>query len=169
MLERPDGAFTEFVHRHQPALLRTAYLLAGNHASAEDLLQTALLKTYSHWHRVTDPGAFTRRVMVNTQTSWLRRLSSTERPTAELPDRAAPDSELYDERKDDIVRALATLPPRMRAAVVLRFYEDLSEAETARVMGCSVGTVKTQTSRGLARLREQLPALRPSAEPEVCQ
>jgi RNA polymerase sigma-70 factor (sigma-E family) len=169
VVERPDGAFTAFVRRHQPGLLRTAYLLAGDHASAEDLLQTALLKTYSHWHRVEDPAAFTRRVLVNTQTSWLRRLSSTERPMHELPDRAGPETELYDGRKDDIVRALGNLPPRMRAAVVLRFYEDLSEAETARVMGCSVGTVKTQTSRGLARLREQLPALRPAGNPEVCR
>ena len=148
-------------------MLRTAYLLTGNHASAEDLLQTALLKTYAHWHRVEDPAAFTRRVLVTTQTSWLRRLSSTEQPTHDLPDRAAPETELYDERKDVMVKALATLPPRMRAAVVLRFYEDLSEAETARLMGCSVGTVKTQTSRGLARLREQLPALRPAGNPEA--
>ena len=156
MVERPDGAFTEFVRRHQPGLLRTAYLLAGDHASAEDLLQTALLKTYAHWHRVEDPAAFTRRVLVNTQTSWLRRLASTERPTPELPDRAAPETELYDERKDDIVRALATLPPRMRAAVVLRFYEDRTEADVAALMGCAVGTVKSQTAKGLARLRTLL-------------
>jgi RNA polymerase sigma-70 factor (sigma-E family) len=167
VVQRPDGAFTEFVQRHQPRLLRTAFLLTGDHASAEDLLQTALLKTYTHWHRVENPTAFTRRVLVTTQTSWLRRLSSTERPMREVPDRAAPESELYDERKDAMVQALATLPPRMRAAVVLRYYEDLSEAETARLMGCSVGTVKTQTSRGLARLREQLPVLRPAGEPGV--
>jgi RNA polymerase sigma-70 factor (sigma-E family) len=165
--QRADGAFTEFVRTHQPGLLRTAFLLTGDHASAQDLLQTALIKTYGHWQRVEDPVAFTRRVLVNTRTSWLRRLASTERPMSELPDRAAPETEFYDERRDLMVQALATLPPRMRAAVVLRFYEDLSEAETARVMGCSVGTVKTQTFRGLARLREQLPALRAADGAEV--
>lgn len=169
MVERPDGAFTEFVGKHQPGLLRTAYLLTGDHASAEDLLQTALLKTYTHWHRVEEPAAYTRRVLVTTHTSWLRRLSSTERPMRELPDRPV-EPEPYEDRKDVMFRALRTLPPRMRAAVVLRYYEDLSEAGTARLMGCSVGTVKTQTSRGLARLREQLPALRPGCEfPESCR
>lgn len=164
MVERSDGAFTQFVRSHQTGLLRTAYLLTGDHAAAEDLLQNALLKTYTHWTRVDEPAAYTRRVLVTAHTSWLRRLSSTERPMSELPDRPAAVTEPYDERRDDVMKALATLPPRMRAAVVLRHYEDLSEAETAQVMGCSVGTVKTQTFRGLARLRGLLPALAPGAE-----
>jgi RNA polymerase sigma-70 factor (sigma-E family) len=151
-----DERFRAFVVDQRRSLLRTAYLLTGDHGHAEDLVQTALLKTYRHWDRVSgrgDPTAYVRRVLVTTQTSWLRRSSSTEQVISAVPDRAADPRYEPDE---ELLRALRLLPPRMRAVVVLRFYEDLSEAATAELLGCSAGTVKTQTSRAMARLRELL-------------
>jgi RNA polymerase sigma-70 factor (sigma-E family) len=154
--EDGDESFRRFVVEQRRSLLRSAYLLTGDRGHAEDLVQTALLKTYRHWDRVAgrgDPTAYVHRVLVTTSTSWWRRLASTEQVIASVPDRAADPGW---ERDDELVRALRDLPPRMRAVVVLRFYEDLSEAQTAEVLGCSVGTVKTQTSRAMARLRELL-------------
>ncbi len=150
--------FRSYVVGRSPALLRTAYLLTGHRADAEDRLQTALAKTYLSWDRIRDREAvdgYVRRVMVNTQTSWWRRRRVDERPTDELPDRGdgrdgTADLDLH----DALWTALAALPQRQRAMVVLRYYEDLSEAETARVLGVSVGTVKSTTSRALGRLRE---------------
>ena len=153
-----DGiGFEDFVSREQPALLRLAVLLAGDRGHAEDLVQTALLKSYRHWDRVTrrgEPTAYVRRVLVTTHTSWRRRLSTTEQVVESLPDRADP----YAPREDDeeLRTALRALPPRMRTAVVLRYYADLSEQQAAEAMGCSPSTVNTQTTRGLARLRELL-------------
>lgn len=158
MTEDGDESFRRFVVEHRRPLLRSAYLLTGDRGHAEDLVQTALLKTYRHWDRVSrggDPRAYVQRVLVTTSTSWWRRLASTEQVIASVPDRAADPGW---ERDDELVRALRELPPRMRAVVVLRFYEDLSEARTAEVLGCSTGTVKTQTSRAMARLRERLGA-----------
>ena len=150
--------FRSYVAARSPALMRTAYALTGNRADAEDLLQTALAKTYLSWTRIREREAvdgYVRRVMVNTQTSWWRRRRVDERPTGELPEQPTgrdqtADSDLH----DALWSALAGLPKRQRAMVVLRYYEDLSEAETAAVMGVSVGTVKSATSRALARLRE---------------
>ena len=158
MTEAGDESFRRFVVEHRRPLLRSAYLLTGDRGHAEDLVQTALLKTYRHWDRVAgrgDPTAYVQRVLVTTSTSWWRRLVSTEQVIASVPDRAADPGW---ERDDELVRALRELPPRMRAVVVLRFYEDLTEARTAEVLGCSTGTVKTQTSRAMARLRELLGA-----------
>jgi RNA polymerase sigma-70 factor (sigma-E family) len=150
--------FRSYVTGRSAALLRTAYLLTGNRADAEDLLQTALAKTYLSWDRIRDREAvdgYVRRVMVNTQTSWWRRRKVDEHPTDELPDRGAGRDGTADlDLHDALWTALATLPTRQRAMVVLRYYEDLSEAETARVMGVSVGTVKSTTSRALSKLRE---------------
>lgn len=151
--------FREFVQGRSTAHLRTAYLLTGNWAAAEDLLQTTLGKLYLAWHRLSDRenvDAYVRRVMVNAYASWWRRSWRGERPTAVLPERAGPDPIAAADQRDRIRRALAQLPRRQRAAVVLRHYDDLSEAETAKVLGCSVGTVKSQTSRALATLREVL-------------
>ena len=156
MAAADDDAFRRFVVEQRRSLLRTAYLLTGDHAHAEDLVQTALLKTYRHWSRVSGRGdatGYVRRVLVTTHTSWLRRRASTEQVMETLPDRAAaagPD------RDDELIAALRELPPRMRAVVVLRFFEDRSEAQTAELMGCSVGTVKTQASRAMTRLRDLL-------------
>jgi RNA polymerase sigma-70 factor (sigma-E family) len=146
------------VAERSTTLLRTAYLLTGDRGHAEDLLQTALIKTYRHWSRIDhdDPTAFVRRVLVTTHAGWRRRLrvsefvSSTPLLAGDL--QQAPDLG----ERDVMTAALAQLPPRMRAVLVLRYWEDLSEAGTAEALGCSVNTVKTHTSRGLARLRELL-------------
>jgi len=153
------AGFEDFVSREQPALLRLAVLLAGDRGHAEDLVQTALLKTYRHWGRITrrgEPTAYVRRVLVTTHTSWRRRLSTTEQVVESLPDRADPAAPREDD--EELRTALRSLPPRMRTAVVLRYYADLSELQTAQLMGCSQSTVNTQTSRGLARLRTLLAA-----------
>lgn len=158
--------FRQFVVRRRAALLRTAYLLTGDDGHAEDLVQTALLKTYKHWDRVAgagDPTAYVRRVLVTTATSWRRRLLSTEQVMDAVPEQAHHDR--YPERNTAVIEALRALPPRMRAVVVLRYYEDQTEVRTAEQLGCSVGTVKTQASRAMSRLREALaadPALRPT-------
>ena len=153
-----NQSFTDFVSAEQAGLLRLAVLLAGDRGQAEDLVQTALMKCYRHWGRITrsgTPSAYVRRALVTTHTSWRRRLSSTEQVMSDLPERADPYGELEAE-DEDLRRALRDLPPRMRAAVVLRFYEDLSELRTAELMGCSASTVNTQTARGLDRLRTAL-------------
>jgi RNA polymerase sigma-70 factor (sigma-E family) len=154
--ENADESFRRFVVAHRRSLLRSAFLLTGDRGHAEDLVQTALLKTYRHWDRVIgrgDPTAYVHRVLVTTSTSWWRRLSATEQVIETMPDRAADPEQMRD---DELLQALRALPPRMRAVVVLRFYEDRSEAQTAELLGCSVGTVKTQTFRAMARLRELL-------------
>src|SRR6476646_1678803 len=121
-----DEQFTEFVHASWPALYRTAYLLLGDHAEAEDLVQSALAKTYASWHRVRDLNAaagYARTTLVNTASSWFRRRSwRNEHPTRDLPD-AALDHDPTD--RSLLVHTLAQLPPRQRAAIVLRYYEDL--------------------------------------------
>jgi RNA polymerase sigma-70 factor (sigma-E family) len=166
MGEEDDAGFRSFVLTHRQALLRTAYLLTGDRGHAEDLVQTALLKTCRHWRRVAgrgDPAAYVRRVLVTTATSWRRRLLTTEQVMDAVPEQAHHDR--HAERSDEVIEALRALPPRMRAVVVLRYYEDRTEAQTAELLGCSVGTVKTQSSRALARLRLALadPAAAPGA------
>ena len=152
-----DEQFTELVHASWSSLYRTAYLLLGDHAEAEDLVQSALAKTYASWHRVRDLNAasgYARTTMVNTAASWFRRRSwRNERPSDSLPEQAH-DHDLTD--RPLLIDALAQLPPRQRAAIVLRYYEDLSVAQTAAALGCSEGTVKSQTSDALARLRALL-------------
>jgi RNA polymerase sigma-70 factor (sigma-E family) len=167
-----DGrTFADFVSREQPALLRLAVLLTGDRGHAEDLVQTALLKTYRHWPRISaggSPAAYVRRVLVTSHTSWRRRLWTTEQVVEVLPDRADPGSGPTDP-DEDLRAALRALPPRMRTAVVLRYYADLSEQQAAEAMGCSASTVNTQTTRGLARLRELLtaPVLAPTGREEA--
>ncbi|MFD2094175.1 SigE family RNA polymerase sigma factor [Blastococcus deserti] len=160
--EDPGGgkdSFPDFVTRQQQALLRLAFLLAGDRGHAEDLVQTALMKTYRHWDRIIrrgDPSAYVRRTLVTTHTSWRRRAWHREQPTGRLPDLPAAEPGDRLDAGEELRRALAALPPRMRATVVLRYYEDLSELQTARLMGCSESTVNTQAARGLARLRSAL-------------
>jgi RNA polymerase sigma-70 factor (sigma-E family) len=152
-------SFEDFVSREQGALLRLAVLLAGDRGHAEDLVQTALLATYRHWDRVSgrgDPTAYVRRAVVTAHTSWRRRLSSTEQVVETVPDRPGP-ADVAD-GDEELRAALRTLPPRMRAAVVLRYYADLSEQQAAEAMGCSASAVNTHTTRGLARLRALLSA-----------
>jgi RNA polymerase sigma-70 factor (sigma-E family) len=151
-----EHAFRDYVRARRPALLRTAYLLTGNLADAEDLVQSALAKTYLAWHRIEDPGAvdsYVRRAMVNTQISWWRRRRLEEFPTDEIPDQATADYPVSTDVQESLRRAIDRLPHRMRAAVMLRYYEDMTEAEVAEVLGVSVGTVKSTVSRAVAKLR----------------
>ena len=153
-----DDGFREFVTARSPALLRTAYLLLGDRALAEDLLQTALVKAHRHWGRVTasgSPEGYVRRIMVNERRTWWRRNPGREL-VGTVPDRAGPDESSALAERDAVWRAVLALPPRTRAVLVLRFWEDLSEAEIAATLGCSVGTVKSQASRGLRKLQKVL-------------
>jgi RNA polymerase sigma-70 factor (sigma-E family) len=152
-------AFKSYVSARSAALLRTAYMLAGNKADAEDLLQTALAKTYLSWDSIRDResvDAYVRRIMLNTRTSWWRRHRHvSEFATADVPETTVGRDETDRVALHDALwSALADLPKRQRAMVVLRYYEDLSEAETAATLGVSVGTVKSTTARALAKLRE---------------
>ncbi|MCW2634452.1 MAG: polymerase, sigma-24 subunit, subfamily [Blastococcus sp.] len=154
------SSFTDFVAAEQAGLLRLAVLLTGDRGHAEDLVQTALMACYRHWPRIArkgTPSAYVRRAMVTTQISWRRRLSSTEQVMEELPERFAPSAEVHED--EQLKAALRDLPARMRATVVLRYFEDLSEQRTAELMGCSPSTVNTQTTRGLERLRASLGTL----------
>jgi len=133
-----------------------AYLLTHNRADAEDLVQAALAKAYQAWDRIEDRGAvdgYVRRAMVNTHISWWRRRRVEEYPTDDIPEQAVADHAGDSELQDALRRAIERLPRRMRAAVVLRYYEDMSEAEIADVLGVSQGTVKSTVSRAVAKLR----------------
>jgi RNA polymerase sigma-70 factor (sigma-E family) len=149
--------FEEFVAGRGQALQRFGYALTGDWALAEDLLQTALAKAYPRWSRVLrdDPEAYVRKIMLNTWSSWWRRRWRGELPTLQLPEVAAPDSYADVDSRQALRAALAQLPPRQRAVVVLRYHQDLSEAQVAGLLGISAGTVKSQAARALATLRAQ--------------
>jgi RNA polymerase sigma-70 factor (sigma-E family) len=161
------AGFREFVTARRRALSRTAYLLTGDHSLAEDLLQTSLARTAAHWHRIVDadPEAYLRKVMVNERTSrWRRRRYGVEVPAsaealAALAPPAGPDTADAVVRRATLAAALAQLPPRQRAVIVLRFFDDLSEAQTAEALGCAIGTVKSQAHQALVRLRALAPTL----------
>lgn len=151
-------SFEEFVAGSSPRLFRLALLLTGHdRAAAEDLLQLALERAYRHWTRICrsdEPERYVRRILANASHDRWRRASRT--PERELPQDAGPvaaDHAGAVADRDLLMRALASLPKRQRTVLVLRYYSDLSELEIADVLGCSVGTVKSQASRGLARLR----------------
>lgn len=159
MPRRDPALFAEFVAARSASLHRTAYLLVGDRGLAQDLLQEALTKTYVAWPRLRDPGsaeAYTRKALTTTAITWYRRRSWGERPVDVVPERPG------DGHADEVAtrgllwQALQSLPPRQRAAIVLRYYEDLTEAQTADVLGCAVGTVKSQVSDGLRSLRSRL-------------
>lgn len=156
----PGGAMTtsadfdEFVAARSGALLRTAYLLTHDHALAEDLLQTALAKAWFAWSRIDgNPEPYVRKVLVNTFATWWRRRWNGELPTEELPERPAADPSGDSAGHQDLWLALGRLPRRQRAVVVLRYFDDLTEREIADALGCSPGTVKSQASKALAKLR----------------
>jgi len=154
-----DAEFKDFVTHRSPALLRTAYLLCGgDHGAAEDLLQEVLERVFPRWRRIRrHPEPYVRAALANAATNRWRHRARRITETALHRDDPQPHVSSPEERvldHDLVVRALATLPPRMRAVLVLRFFDDLSEADTASALRCGVGTVKSQTSRGLARLRE---------------
>ena len=160
-----EAAFEAFVAERSGDLLRTAVLLTRDRHHAEDLVQTALVKAYRRWSRIdgSDPYPYVRRVLVTSAASWRRLRGTQEIVSLPAHDPAGPDeTEAFAER-DRMTEALATLPPRMRAVLVLRYAEDLSEAATAETLGCSVHTVRSQTVRGLARLRTVLASTTPGA------
>ena len=148
--------FDGFVTARSRALLGAAWLLAGDWQRAEDLLQSALAKAYLAWPRIGEghEEAYVRRVLVTTYASWWRRAWRGERPTATVPETAGgADPTAAVDLRLSLLSALDRLTRGQRAVVVLRYYCDLSEAETAAALGCSVGTVKSQAAKGLARLR----------------
>jgi RNA polymerase sigma-70 factor (sigma-E family) len=154
--EDSDGAFCEYVSARGTALLRMAFMLTGNKQDAEDLVQAALAKTYLAWAKIQDRAAldhYVRRAMVNTHISWWRRRKLEEYPTDELPDQAVDDHAGASDRAEVVRRALDRLPERMRAAVMLRYFEDMTEPEIATALGISLGTVKSTVSRAVAKLR----------------
>lgn len=157
-----DAEFAAYMQARQPALLRTAVLLTGDAHTAEDVVATALAKLFLAWDGVRDRGSldgYVRRIIANETTSLWRRPWRRREVAAEmLPERGREDA--YDDGRTEAVwRAVSSLPPRQRAVVVLRYYEELSEAEIADVLGISPGTVKSQASRALATLRTSNPDL----------
>jgi RNA polymerase sigma-70 factor (sigma-E family) len=154
-----EVSFEDFVAARSGSLLRTALLLAGqNRAEAEDLLQLALERAYRHWGRVSrggDPERYVRAILANASADrWRRAARRAERPLlASDIGLTVPDRTNEVDNRDYLLRALAGLPPRQRTVLVLRYFDDLSEAETAQMLGCTVGTVKSHAARGLVRLR----------------
>jgi RNA polymerase sigma-70 factor (sigma-E family) len=157
-LDTEAGGFAEFVVVRERALQRTAWLLTGDWALAEDLVQTALARSWPRWERIRrrdNPEIYVRRVIINTWISWNRRRWRGEQPSAALEDRAAPGDLAAEVAVRIAVRAaLASLTDRQRAVLVLRMFDDLPEAQVAEILHCSIGTVKSTASRALARLRE---------------
>ena len=156
-LAEPDG-FRDFVEARSSALLRSGWLLTGDWPSAEDLVQTALAAAWPHWsslRRQDAPELYVRKIMVNTFLRWRQRRWNGEVATAKLPElRAYGDVFAQVDSRTALTSALDRLPPRQRAVVVLRYFADQTEAQTAEAMGCSVGAVKSHAAKALARLRE---------------
>ncbi|MFC5730554.1 MULTISPECIES: SigE family RNA polymerase sigma factor [Nocardioides] len=160
MAARDRAAFAEFVAARSSSLHRAAYLMVGDVGLAQDLVQEALTKTYVAWPRLRDPAnadAYTRKAIMTTAITWFRKKSwNSERAAAVVPDGI---SEGHADRvvvRTSLMEALAQLPPRQRAVIVLRYYEDLTEAQIAGVLGCAAGTVKSQASAALTKLRDLL-------------
>ncbi len=152
-MARDDG-FDEFVIGTSGRLLRAAYLLVGERAAAEDLLQDVLEKMFVAWPRIDEPTAYARRALVRGATNRWRRRARKPEVSLDGHDPAAHTNDPMVRR--DIVAALATLPKGQRAVIVLRYFEDLTTEQTAAALGCSAGTVKSQTARALPRLRDLL-------------
>jgi RNA polymerase sigma-70 factor (sigma-E family) len=167
MQQSDEVRFTEFVHAHTASLFRTAYLMTGDYQRAEDVLQVALVRVYQHWPRVDkmdQPAAYARRVVVNQAVSWWRRRSSHESLTLSV-------EPVWDGRVDDVAEhervwtAVLSLPRRQRAVTVLRYYEDMTEAQIAETLGMAPGTVKSHCHAAIRRLAELLDE--PTVEPGV--
>ncbi|RKN46910.1 SigE family RNA polymerase sigma factor [Streptomyces hoynatensis] len=157
MYNEAEEAFQEFVRSRWSALVRTAYLLTGDRHLAEDVVQSTLAKAYRSWPRVCrsdNPDAYVRRMLVTCHRDRFRKRRVAEHLTDIPPEEAtAQDDMARADEREVLARALAGLPKRQRAVVVLRYWEDLSEPEVARALGCSVGTVKSQAAKALAKLR----------------
>jgi RNA polymerase sigma-70 factor (sigma-E family) len=150
--------FALFAQTRESALQRTAWLLTGDWGLAEDLVQTALVRSWPRWElirRRDEPEIYVRRVMLNTWATWRRRRWRSEQATGSVPESAAPGDVAMEVAVRIAVRtALESLTERQRAVVVLRVFDDLSEAQVAQVLGCAVGTVKSTMSQAMARLRD---------------
>ncbi len=157
-MDEPDG-FREYVGARQRALLRSAWLLSGDWAAAEDIVQVALMKVWPRWSRVIasgDPDGYVRRAVINTFLSARKRRWTGEYATEAIPEHEAPgDAYASVDHRDQLTRALRKLAPRQRAVLVLRYVEDLTDVQIGEVMGCSVTTVRSQASRGLASIRAE--------------
>jgi RNA polymerase sigma-70 factor (sigma-E family) len=155
-----DVEFESWLIAREPALQRTAHLLTGDVHTAQDLVQVTLAKLYLAWDRIQDRGsvdAYARKILLNEhRTAWRRPVRRREQVTDRIPDRPL-DEPSYDGQREAVWAFVASLPPRQRAVVVLRFYEQLTEPEIADLLGISLGTVKSQSSRALAALRAHLP------------
>lgn len=160
-----EAGYREFVNAHQQRLLRTAWLLTGSWTEAEDLVQTALVRCWPHWDRLVrqgSPEAYVRRAVTTSFISSRRRLWRREVATAaeDMPEAVHHGQMDRSDLRASLLHAVRSLPPRQRAVVALRYLQDMSEQEVADAMSCSVGTVKSQTSKALRSLRA-LPGLRP--------
>jgi len=153
---RDEAGFRTFVQTNGAVLLHAARLLTGDHHRGEDLVQTALTKLYLKWDRVDAPLAYARKALVTAHIDSTRRRWWGERPTEELPEQASGDLMAESDERDELRRLLTELSPRERAVVVLRYYCDQSEQETAATLGIPVGTVKSTCARALARLRVEV-------------
>ncbi|GAA3452894.1 SigE family RNA polymerase sigma factor [Dactylosporangium matsuzakiense] len=162
-----DGQFQAFMGTATQRLYRVAYLLSGDAGEAEELTQSALVRTYTAWERVDggDAYAYARRILVNLHSDWWRRLRRRERPVPQVPERTAAGRDPADTALERVglAKALRALSRRERAVVVLRFYLDLTEQQTAAELGIALGTVKSATARALGKLRVN-PDLSPLAE-----
>lgn len=154
-----DVEFADWMAARQGALVRTAYLLTGSQHAAEDLVQTTLTKLYLAWDRIADRehvDAYARRALVNEHRSTWRRTSRRPEVLSDTPPDSGHEPAVYDGEREAVWRFVQGLPPRQRAVIVLRYYEDLSEAEIAGLLGISTGTVKSQASRALVALRDRV-------------
>jgi len=157
-----EDSFRDYVAARLVGLSRVAYLLTGDRHLAEDLVQQALIQVASRWEKISasgDPDPYVRRVLYTQHVSWWRRRRIADYPHAEPPDHAVADAAHDKDTEITVRQALARLTPRQRAVLVLRYFDDLSESQTAAVLGCSVGTVKSNTRDALARLRAIAPEL----------
>ncbi|WP_329110869.1 SigE family RNA polymerase sigma factor [Micromonospora sp. NBC_01699] len=163
VVKQVTSDFDSFFRGRTPALLRTAYLLTGDRHLAEDLVQDALARTFRAWRRLADggnPEAYARRVMYHLQVSMWRRRRVVETMPGELPERRdSSDHAHHAVERLALRRALQQLPVRQRAVIILRYFEDYSEAETAHMLACRIGTVKSHTARALRKLRELMPEI----------
>jgi len=167
--EQLDEEFRRFMQGRWPTMVRLAYGLTGDLGHAEDVAQAAFAKAYMSWPRVVragNPDAYVRRILINENRTRFRRRRVREFSTGSPPETGVPDALRHVDDRSALVAALRALAPRQRAVVVLRYWLDLSETETADTLGCSVGTVKNQASRALATLRRS-PGLSASVEGDV--
>jgi RNA polymerase sigma-70 factor (sigma-E family) len=162
-----DDELADFVRARYPQLLRRGYLLTGSQLAAEDLVQEALARCCAAWrrHPITEPDAFVHRIMVNVLISRSRLRRFREETTSDVPEPGVSDGSSQHADRDAVWRALQKTAPRQRAVLVLRFYEGMTESEIAACLDITVGTVRSQTAKGLARLRELTPTAISSEDP----